>query len=465
MNHPAIAGTPPRLRAPRGVALAGLATSMFLVVLDAAMVNTAGLGIREGLGLSAAELTFVATSYLVAFAGLLLLGGRLADVLGGRRLYLTGMAVFLVACAVCALAPGAPVLIAGRVLQGIGAALVVPSALALALALSPSPEQRTRVVGIWGAVAGAGGLLGLALGGTLTQVLGWQSVFWAPVAVGALGAAVVVRSIPDLPGRAGRFDLPGALSITAGISALAYGVVTAAEVGWTDPGAVVAVVAGPALLVVFVAVERRSSHPLVPLAIFRTGPVARVSAVVMLVGATSASMFFFLPLYLQQVRGMDAQSAGLALAPAAFSLIVGSALAPLLARVLGLRRAGSAGLLLLLAGFAWLTLNPATGGFSVDLVATFVLLGGGGALALVNTIAIAVRDSADGESGLLSGLINAAQQVGGAVGLATLSGIAIGAAGARDEIDFTTAFAGQAALVGIALVLSLAPDRRARPAR
>ena len=357
MNHPAIAGTPPRLRAPRGVALAGLATSMFLVVLDAAMVNTAGLGIREGLGLSAAELTFVATSYLVAFAGLLLLGGRLADVLGGRRLYLTGMAVFLVACAVCALAPGAPVLIAGRVLQGIGAALVVPSALALALALSPSPEQRTRVVGIWGAVAGAGGLLGLALGGTLTQVLGWQSVFWAPVAVGALGAAVVVRSVPDLPGRAGRFDLPGALSITAGISALAYGVVTAAEVGWTDPGAVVAVVAGLALLVVFVAVERRSPHPLVPLAIFRTGPVARVSAVVMLVGATSVSMFFFLPLYLQQVRGMDAQSAGLALAPAAFSLIVGSALAPLLARVLGLRRAGSAGLLLLLVGFAWLTLN------------------------------------------------------------------------------------------------------------
>lgn len=319
------------------------------------------------------------------------------------------------------------------------------------------------MVGIWGAVAGAGGLLGLALGGTLTQVLGWQSVFWAPVAVGALGAAVVVRSIPDLPGRAGRFDLPGALSITAGISALAYGVVTAAEVGWTDPGAVVAVVAGLALLVVFVAVERRSSHPLVPLAIFRTGPVARVSAVVMLVGATSVSMFFFLPLYLQQVRGMDAQSAGLALAPAAFSLIVGSALAPLLARVLGLRRAGPAGLLLV--GFAWLTLNPATGGFSVDLVATFVLLGGGGALALVNTIAIAVRDSADGESGLLSGLINAAQQVGGAVGLATLSGIAIGAAGARDEIDFTTAFAGQAALVGIALVLSLAPDRRARPAR
>ncbi|GAA3044256.1 DHA2 family efflux MFS transporter permease subunit [Pseudonocardia yunnanensis] len=434
---------------------------MFLIILDAAMVNLAGRAIREGLELTATELTVVASSYLVAFAGLLLLGGRLADVLGGRRVFLAGMAVYLAASAFCALAVSGPMLIAGRIGQGAGAAIVVPSALALALALHRSPAERARVVGIWGAVAGGGSLLGVSLGGTLTQVWDWQSVFWAPVPFGIVSALIVLRSVPALRGRSGRFDALGAITITSGICAVAFGMVYAAESRWSEPGAFIAIAAGLAFLVAFVIAEHRSTHPLVPLVVFRRGPVVRASVIVVLLGATLSSMFFFLPLYEQEVLGMDALTSGLAQIPLALMIIVGSATAPLVARAIGLSRALSAGLALLLAGFLWLTLNPATDGF-VHLMGAFVLIGGGFSLGLVNAIAMAVRDSGEGESGLLSGLVNAAQQVGGAVGLATLADIAIGAAGTQGEIEFSTAFVSEAALILVALALSLIPADRTK---
>ncbi|GAB7046125.1 MFS transporter [Catenuloplanes indicus] len=446
-----------RTPAPRGIALLGLASSSFLVVLDAAMTNLAGPFIREGLGLTAAELTLVASGYLVPLAGLLLLGGRLADVVGGRRIYLAGMVVYLAATAFCAFAVNSPMLIAGRIGQGIGGAIVIPSALALALAVSATPAERTRIVGIWGAVSGAGGVLGFLLGGVLTQAFGWPAVFWAPVPVGLLSMALVLRSVPAVHGRPGRIDVPGAITITGGISAIAYGVVSASASRWTGPGSFIAIAAGVAFLAAFVAVERRAAHPLVPPALFRRGPVIRASVVVVLLGGVFGSMFFLLPQYLQQVQGLDARSAGLAQAPLPLMIIVGSALAPFAARSLGLARACTAGLLLLLAGFTWLLLNPADGGYSAHTAAAFVLLGAGAGVGLVNAIAIAVRDAAEGESGLLSGLVSAAQQIGAAAGVAVLGGIAIGADG---ETDFTAAFLGQTVLVLVALGLSLIPNTR-----
>ncbi|MDP9793557.1 MFS family permease [Catenuloplanes nepalensis] len=437
---------------PRGIALLGLASSMFLVVLDAAMTNLAGPDIREGLGLSAAELTLVASSYLVPLAGLLLLGGRLADVVGGRRIYVAGMAVYLVATAFCALAVNGPMLIAGRIGQGIGGAIVIPSALALALAISTTPAARTRTVGIWGATSGAGGLLGFLLGGVLTQAFGWTAVFWAPVPIGLLSMALVLRSVPAVSGRPGRIDVPGAITITGGISAIAYGVVSASESRWSEPGSFIAIAAGLAFLAAFVAVELRAANPLVPLEVFRRGPVIRASVVVMALGGVFGSMFFLLPQYLQQVVGLEARSAGLAQAPLPLMIIVGSALAPVVARAIGLARACTAGLFLLLAGFAWLIFNPADDRYSVHLAGAFVLLGAGVGIGLVNAIAIAVRDATEGESGLLSGLVSAAQQVGAAAGVAILGGIAIGAGG---ELNFTTAFVSQAVLVLIAFGLSL----------
>lgn len=439
----------------RRVAMVGLATAMFLVILDAAMVNLAASTIRAGLGLTAAELTLVVDSYLVAFAGLLLLGGRLADVLGARKVFLSGMAIYLVTTALCALATDATTLIAARIAQGIGAAAVVPAALSLVLALYTTPAERTRATGIWGAVAGAGSLFGVFLGGSLTQMLGWQAVFIAPVPFGIAGAIIVWRSVRPVPGRPGRFDALGAITITLGISGLALGMVSASDVGWTAAGTVLGLAVGLASLVAFVIVEARSPHPLVPLGVFRRRPVVTANVVMLLIGGTLVSLFFFLPQYQQEVLGMSPLAAGMAQLPLAGMIIVGSVASPVLAKRIGLARAQPVALAVLLVGFLWLALDPTTTGFSVSLAVAFVLIGTGLGLGAVSATAMAVRDSADGESGLLSGLVNAAQQLGGAVGLAALAGIAIGASGTTGDISFTAAFFGQAALVLIALVVSL----------
>ncbi|GAA2274111.1 MFS transporter [Glycomyces scopariae] len=449
-------------RIPRGLALTGLATSMFLIILDTAMVNLAGSAIRDGLGLTAAELAIVVDSYLVAFAGLLLLGGRLADVLGARRVFTAGMVLYLAACAVCALAVTGPMLIAGRIGQGVGAAIVVPSSLALMLAIYESPAARTRALGIWGIVSGAGSLLGIFAGGLLTHAVGWQSVFWAPVPFGLLSMLIVMRTVPSFPGRPGRFDLAGAVAITVGVSALAFGMVAASEAGWSNPGTLVGIPVGLAAIAAFIAAERRSTHPLVPLGVFRRGPIVTASAVMALLGATLTSLFFFLPLYQQDVLGMTPAEAGTAQTPIAVMLITCAGLAPALTNRIGLGRALPVAVALLLAGILWLAMNPVSSGYSVHLLGSFTLIGAGLGLGIVNATTMAVRDSGEGESGLLSGLVNAAQQLGGAIGLAALAGIAIGAAGGHGDIDFTTAFFSQAALMAVALVVALAGGRRSR---
>ncbi|MDN5685210.1 MAG: MFS transporter [Brachybacterium sp.] len=440
---------------PRAVAMFGLATAMFLVILDAAMVNLAASTIREDLGLTAAELTLVVDSYLVAFAGLLLLGGRLADVLGARKVFLIGMTLYLAATISCAVAVDATTLITARIVQGGGAAAVVPAALSLVLSLYSTPVERTRATGIWGAVAGAGSLFGVFLGGTLTQLLGWQAVFIAPVPFGIVGAAIVWRAVRPVAGRPGRFDALGALTITLGISGLAGGMVSASDAGWSAVGTVLGLAVGLAFLVAFVIVEARSPHPLVPLGVFRRRLVVTADVVMLLVGGTLVSLFFFLPQYQQEVLGMEPFAAGMAQLPLAGMIIVGSVASPVLAARIGLARAQPVGLLVLLVGFLWLALDPTTSGFSLSLAGAFVLIGGGLGLSTVSATAMAVRDSSDGEAGLLSGLVNTAQQLGGAVGLAALAGIAIGASGTSGAISFTTAFVGQAVLVLLALVVSL----------
>lgn len=451
LTTPAVTEVP---RLSRGAALGLLATSMFVIVLDSAMVNLAAPTIRTGLGLAAAELAAVANSYLVALAGLMLLGGRLADVLGGRRMFLVGMSTYVGASALSALALSGPMLIAGRIGQGVGAAVAIPAALSLILTLYPSPTERTRAMGVWGAAAGAGSLAGVMLGGMLTELFGWRSVFWAPVPLGLAVAIVVWRTLPRTTGRPGRFDAAGALSITIGISALALGFVMAAEAGWSAPGTLGALTLGAAALVAFVVIERRSPHPLVPLAVFRRTQVSVASAVVVLIGATLASLFFFLPIYQQDVLGMGALATGLTQIPIAVMVIVGSATAPLLAGRIGLRRALPMSLTVLLAGIAWIALNPATS-FTWQHTAAFILTGTGLGLGSVGAFSMAVRDSGDGEGGLLSGLVNAGQQLGGALGLAAIAGLAIGAAGTGGDISFTAAFLGGAGLAAVAVVLAL----------
>ncbi|APU14251.1 MULTISPECIES: MFS transporter [Actinoalloteichus] len=462
-NDTATTTVPARPRVPRGVAMAGLATSTFLVVLSTAMVNLAGPAIREGLGLSAAELTVVASSYLVSLAGLLLLGGRLADLLGPRRTFLAAMSVYLVASVGSALAATGPALIIGRIGQGIGAAVLMPSALALLLALYPSPTERTRVMGVWGVVTGIGSLLGVFFGGTLTELLGWQSVFWTPVPFGVISAILVACAVPAFPGRPGRFDVLGAITITVGVSALALSMILAAEVGWAAPGTLIGLGIGIASLATFVITENRCSHPLVPLGVFRTRPVVMASSVMMMLGATMTSLLFFLPLYQQEVLGMTALATGLAQVPFAAMIIAGSAASPLLAKRIGPDRSLRTALALLLTGLLWLALNPTTSGLSVSLIGAFLLLGSGFGLGTINATTMAVRDSKEGESGLVSGLISTAQQLGGAIGLAALAGIAIGSAGADGDISFTTAFLALTVLILVAFAISLVPPARTRP--
>lgn len=451
-SHVIDAGAVTRARTSRGVAMAGLATAMFLVILDSAMVNLAGPTIRAGLALTDIELTLVIDSYLVPFAGLLLLGGRLADLLGGRRVFLTATGAYLLASSVCAVATSGELLIAARVVQGMSAALVMPAALSLVLALYLSRGERTRAMGVWGAVAGAGSLVGLFLGGTLTEMLGWESVFWIPVPFGVLGAVVVWRSVPAVAARAGHFDAFGAVTITAGISALALGMISAAHVGWGSPLAIGGLAVGVAFLVAFVAVERRSARPLVSLGVFRRRPVVTANLVMLLVGGTLTGLFFFLPQYQDEVLGMSPLETGMSQLPLAAMIILGSVLAPLLARLIGLASALPAALAVLLAGVLWLAFDPTSSGFSASLLGAFVLIGAGLGLSAVNATAMSVRDATEGEAGLLSGLINAAQQLGGAVGLAGLVGIATATGGG---IDFTTAFLGVAAGIVVALALSL----------
>ena len=438
----------------RGASLALLATSMFVIVLDSAMVNLAASTIRTGLGLSAAELAAVANSYLVALAGLMLLGGRLADVLGGRQMFLVGMSTYVGASALSALALNGPMLVAGRIGQGVGAAVAIPAALSIVLTLYPSAAERTRAIGVWGAAAGAGSLAGVLLGGMLTELLGWRSVFWTPVPLGLVTAVLVWRALPQSPGRPGRFDLAGALGITVGISALALGFVRAADAGWAAPRTIGALAVGVVALAVFVVVERRVSHPLVPVGVFRQAQVTVASAVVLLIGATLASLFFFLPLYQQDVLDMGPLATGITQIPIAVMVILGSGAAPLLAGAIGLHRALPLSLIVLLAGMGWIAFNPATS-FTWQHTAAFILTGAGLGLGSVGAISMALRDGADGEGGLLSGLVNAGQQLGGALGLAAIAGLALGAAGTETDINFRAAFLGGAALAAVAVVLSL----------
>src|SRR5690606_8503324 len=275
---------------------------------------------------------------------------------------------------------------------------------------------------------------------------------WAPVPLGIIAMAMVWRTIPPIPGRSGRFDVAGALTITIAITALALGSVNAAEVGWTSPITLTALAAGLAALLMFVTVERKSPHPLVPSSVFRRVPVLTASVVMMLLGGTLTSAFFFLPLYQEGVLGMGALETGLAQVPIAVMLIVGSVLAPVLSKTTGLERALPTSLTALLAGFVWIALNPAIS-FTWQHIGAFILLGLGLGLGIVTGMTMAVRDSAEGESGLLSGVVNAAQSLGGAIGLAVLAGIAL-TAGSAGEMNFTAAFIGAAALVTAAIAIS-----------
>lgn len=410
----------------RGIALALLAVSQFVVVLDGSIVNVALPSIGRALHFSEADLPWVINAYVLTLGGFLLLGGRLADLLGRRRLFIMGLTIFGLASLGGALSQSATQLVIARAAQGLGGALLSPAALALLTTIFAEGPERNRALGVWGAVAGSSGAAGVLLGGILTSGLGWQWVLLVNVPVALVAAALAVRLLPEARERGARrsLDIAGAVAISAGLSLLVYALVDANRAGWGSVQTVSLLILAAALMVGFVAVERRSRDPLVPFRIFRTRSVAGGNSVGLLVGAALFSMFFFLSLYMQQVLGYDSLRAGVAYLPLALTIAVSAGLAAQLVARAGVKPVLVTGLTLVGLSLIWLSRISVSGNYVDDVLFPSILAGLGLGLSFVPLTLAAVGGVSPDEYGLASGLIGSAQQVGAALGLAILSSIA-----------------------------------------
>ncbi|MEU8990620.1 MFS transporter [Streptomyces sp. NPDC048558] len=397
--------TAPHTTATTGwIPLAVLATAQFLVVLSTSIVNVALPQIRAGLDLSDAGQGWTVNAYVLVFGALLLPGGRAGDVYGLRRVFLLGISLFALSSLGAALTPTASVLIACRAVQGIGAALLAPTALALVLTLYPDGRRRGTALGVWGAVSGAGGAAGVLLSGLLTSLYGWRAVFvvMVPLALAVLTATWLLVGA-DRP-RGGSLDAVGTMTVTAGLVALTYGL----SGPW--PLAVI----GPAVLGVFVVLQRRGADPLLPA---RMSVVAVPNVLMALLGAVWLGLFYFLPLYQQRALGYSPLQAGLTQLPLALTITLSSWA---VGKVSG-RHVLPVGLLVLAAGLAWLSRTPAHGTFPVDLLGPTLLIGAGLGVAFVRLTAMSSTGVATADNGLAGGLVNATRQIGGAVGLSFLT--------------------------------------------
>ncbi|MFG2196480.1 MFS transporter [Streptomyces sp. NPDC048639] len=428
---------------PSRLALAVPATAQFLVVLSTSIVNVALPSLQRDLHLDPVGMSWAVNGYVLAFGALLLLGGRATDLLGHRRMFVGGLALFAVASAAAALAASAEVLIAARIVQGLAAAVLAPAALALVMTLYPSGPRRAFALGVWGAVSGAGGAAGVLLGGLLTDAYGWPAVFWlsVPVSLAAIGGAYAV--LPgDRPASGPRhIDLPGAATVTAGLFAVAYALAGGSRNGWTSPATLLMLSAGVLLLLLFVRIQRRSAAPLLPPRILSVGTVGPANVMMAALGAIWIGLFYFLPLYQSQVLGYGPLKTGLTQLPLALTLTLASALAPRLTARLGRRNTLTAGLAAVSVGLVWLGRAPADGTFAADLLGPSLLVGAGLGLAFVRLTTLATDGVAATEAGVAGGLVNTTRQIGGALGLAALTAVA----GAASPAPHSTAAAVTAA--------------------
>ena len=406
----------------RAAVLTVLAAAQFTVILATSIVNVALPQIRAGVGLSDGDTTWVVNAYGLVFGALLLAGGRAADLLGRRRVLIAGLALFAAASLAAGLAASPVVLIAARAVQGLGAGAIAPAALALVMDLFPPGPGRGRALAVWGAVSGAGGAGGVLLGGALTQVWGWSWIFYF-VALGAASVlAAVVAFVPRTADREnGRFDLLGTAAVTLALTCLVWGLTTARGAGWTDDKVLGALSAAVLLLAAFVGIERRRPNALVPPRLFRTGQVAAGNVLMALLGSVWIALFFFLPLYQQQVLGASPLATGAGQLPLAAANMLGSTLAPRVSRRLGGIATVAAALLTEAAGLLWLSRISADGSYLADVLSPSLLIGLGLGVAMVQLTALSMEGVPSQDSGLAGGLVNTTRQVGGAIGLAALA--------------------------------------------
>jgi EmrB/QacA subfamily drug resistance transporter len=401
-----------------------------MVILDVAIVNVALPSIKSDLGFSSTGLQWVITAYAIFFGGMLLLGGRLADLLGRRRMFIAGLALFSGMSLLCGLAWSSGSLVAFRALQGLGGALLAPAALSLLMTTFAEGRERNRALGIYGAASGSGAAAGVLLGGVLTSYLGWSWIFFINIPVGlaaiALTPFLLRDSRAELPHR--HFDLAGAATVTSGLMLLVYALTRATTDGWSSPVTVGLLAGSAALIATFVWIESRSHAPLLPLRIFRLRALSAANGTMAIVGAVTFAEFFTLTLYVQDVLHYSAVQSGVAFVAFALSVVVTSNLAQVVVARVGVRATLMTGLTMAAISLGLLTQLPVDGHYFWDLFPAFVLGGAGLGFSFVPVTIASLAGVERADAGVASGLVNTSRQIGGAIGLAAISTIAASAA-------------------------------------
>ena len=473
MSHPQ---SPPDPK--RWIALVLLCAAQFMVVLDASIVNVAMPSIQTDLNFSQENLQWVVNAYTLVFGGFLLLGGRMADLLGRRRVFIIGLGLFSLASLLGGFATTDDQLVAARAIQGLGAAIISPAALSIVTTTFAEGSERNKALGIWGAIAGLGGAAGVLLGGMLTEWAGWEWVLFVNVPIGLAAAVLTPRFVQEsrMDRRGQNFDVLGALTITAGLVLLVYTLVKAEEFGWGSGRTIGGLAGAAALIGVFLLIESRSRSPLVPLGFFRQRTPASANVLSVLIAASLFSMFFFVSLYLQRVLEFSALEAGLAYLPLAGTIVVSAGIASQVVEKVGVKPALVFGLSAIAVGLFWFSRVDADGSYAADVLGPSIVAAIGLGFSFVPVTIAAVAGVSDDEAGLASGLVNTSQQVGGALGLAVLATIANSttnglANGPASPVALTEGFqdaflvGSGFALVGVVLALVLLRHRELREAQ
>jgi EmrB/QacA subfamily drug resistance transporter len=409
----------------RWLTLAVVGAAFFMTVLDVAIVNVAIPSIQLKLHTIPATVQWVLIAYSITFGGFLLLGGRMADLLGRRLIFLVGLTLFTIASLICGLAGSIGVLIAARAVQGVGAAIISPAALSIVSTTFEEGAERNKALGIWGALGGSGAAAGVLFGGILTKYLGWEWIFFVNVPVGALVFALTPIFVPesraDMPDR--RFDAAGAITVTGGLALLVYAISKAPDVGWGSARTILLLIASAVILAAFVLIELRGRAPLMPFSIFRIRSLLGANVVGFLLGAVIFADFFVLTFYVQETLHWSALKTGVTFLATAGTTVIWAGVAQALTTRFGPRPTIVAGLLILAAAMVQYTQIPLHGHYWPDLLPAYLAFALGLAFAFVPVTIAALAQVAPREAGLASGLINTSQQIGGAIGIAMVTTI------------------------------------------
>jgi EmrB/QacA subfamily drug resistance transporter len=460
---------PPSPHPRRWLGLVLIAAAQFVVIMDTSIIGVALPDLQRELGFTPESLSWVFNAYVIAFGGLLLLGGRLADIFGARKVFVTGWLVLIAGSILAGAAGNVGVEIAGRAVQGAGAALIAPAALTLLMMLFGGTGDLPKAFALYGAAAPIGGTAGVFLGGVLTEYASWPWVFYVTVPIALLVLAFTAGALPRTMRRAaGSIDMAGALTATSGLAAVVYSIVRAPEIGWLTAPTLVVLGAGIVLLAAFFLIQARSRHPLLRLGLLRAPQLGSANVAQLLLGAAWVSMWFFLNLYLQQVLGAGAFAAGAALLPMTGLIVLGMVtLAPRLQGRFGAKSMIVTGLLLLAVGLGWLALVRPDGSYLMDVLPASLVAALGMSLAFVPSLGTAIGAAPPVETGVASGLVSTSYQIGSALGLAVLTAVAAGVTGTgASRVDLTSgysaAFLGAAIVAAAGAIIVLATMRQPR---